>query len=71
MTSGYTPCACRDCMDITVSSDTAKPELCAECADAGCEPCMWITLHPGDECRVGHLHDCQRADAYSAGEEED
>lgn len=59
--SGYTPCACRDCMDDTMSSDMTKPELCSECSDAGCEPCMWIVLHPGDECSVGRLHECQRA----------
>jgi hypothetical protein len=35
--SGYTSCACRDCMDVTVSGDTTKPELCTECAEAGCE----------------------------------
>jgi hypothetical protein len=47
--SGYTHCACRDCMDTTVSSNVRKPELCAECADAECD-------------RDGG--DCQRDDAY-------
>lgn len=35
--SGYTHCACRDCFDISVSSDTRKPELCLLCKDAGCD----------------------------------
>lgn len=54
--SGYTPCACRDCMDTTVSSDTAKPELCSECAEAGCD--SWSS-------REGlSAFECQRDDAY-------
>jgi hypothetical protein len=54
--SGYTPCACRDCMDTTVSSDVTTPELCSECADAGCD--TWSS-------REGHsAFECQREDAY-------
>jgi hypothetical protein len=52
--SGYTPCACRDCMDITVSSDWTKPELCTECTDAGCEPGQ----------SESDAYDCLRDDAY-------
>lgn len=55
--SGYTHCACRDCMDTTVSSDMSKSELCSECKNAGCEPAM----------RVGGMDlggECQRDDAY-------
>jgi hypothetical protein len=37
MGSGYTRCACRDCMDLAISSDTSKPELCLLCKDAGCD----------------------------------
>lgn len=62
MTSGYTPCACRDCMDTTVSSDMAQPELCSECQEAGCE-----TYRPGDsdyESLPAHMRECQRDDAY-------
>lgn len=33
--SGYTPCACRDCMDVTVSGDMSTPDLCSECTDEG------------------------------------
>lgn len=67
MTSGYTSCACRDCMDVTVSSDTSKPELCTECQEAGCEQCF-----APDNCATGmDQHDCQRADAYGFVETED
>jgi hypothetical protein len=51
--SGYSNCACRDCFDVTVSGDVTKPELCGLCEDAGCEP------NDGD---------CQRDDAYGAGD---
>ena len=51
--SGYTHCACRDCMDTTVSSDWTKPELCSECKDAGCEPGQ----------SESDAYDCQRDDA--------
>lgn len=59
--SGYTPCACRGCMDTTVSSDANKPELCSECTDAGC------TNHnnlPGFMTGYGLGYECQRDDAY-------
>jgi len=48
--SGYTHCACRDCFDITVSADMAKPELCWACEEAGCD-------EQGE-------HECRRDDAY-------
>jgi hypothetical protein len=47
--SGYTDCACRDCFDITVSSDINRPELCELCEEAGCEE---------------YAGECQRDDAY-------
>lgn len=50
MASGYTICACRDCMDTAVSEDENKPELCTECENAGCD--------------VGGDSDCERDDAY-------
>jgi hypothetical protein len=62
--SGYTPCACRDCMDETVSSDTDKPELCELCAEAGCE------AYPAALAAVDYVitpaacYECQRDDAY-------
>jgi hypothetical protein len=49
-TSGYTPCACRDCFDVAISSDVRHPELCAPCADAGCD--------------ADGTEECQRDDAY-------
>lgn len=61
--SGYTPCACRDCMDTTVSSDVTKPELCGDCIDADC-----LAYSEADE-REGvpsYSFDCQRDDAYGA-----
>jgi hypothetical protein len=60
--SGYTHCACRDCMDVTVSSDTSKPKVCDECFLAGCE-----AYRPGDanyEALPAHMRECQRDDAY-------
>lgn len=35
--SGYTPCACRDCFETSISSNMNVPELCWACEDAGCE----------------------------------
>jgi hypothetical protein len=52
--SGYTACACRDCFDTAISEDTRKPELCAECRSAGCEP--------------GGNTECSREDAYGCEE---
>jgi hypothetical protein len=60
MMSGYTPCACRDCTDITVSSDTSKPELCTECTEAGC-----VAIAPyNDGIQYCSAYECQREDAY-------
>lgn len=61
--SGYAPCACRDCMDTTVSSDVNTPELCSECEDAGCVPygTQEGNLFPRT---LPSAFDCQRDDAY-------
>lgn len=60
--SGYTPCACRDCMDTTVSSDMSKPELCSECKDAGC-----TAIAPYNAgVQFCTTYECQRDDAYGA-----
>lgn len=61
--SGYTFCACRDCMDVTVSDDMAQPELCSECQDAGCEP--WKTTGEPMSGWYGLAYECQREDAYA------
>ena len=55
--SGYTYCACRDCMDTTVSSNANNPELCSECETAGCEPTPF-----GEP--MTNRYECQRDDAY-------
>jgi hypothetical protein len=47
--SGYTACACRDCMDVSISNHIHTPELCLLCRGAGCEP---------------DNGECQRGDAY-------
>lgn len=51
--SGYTSCACRDCMEIIVANNPARPELCGDCNTAGC----------GDPGAQG-WPECQRDDAY-------
>jgi hypothetical protein len=53
--SGYTACACRDCMDVSISNRIDTPELCLLCKGAGCEP---------------NNGECQRDDAYGATEAE-
>jgi hypothetical protein len=35
--SGYTNCGCRDCFETVISDDMARPDLCVDCLDAGCE----------------------------------
>lgn len=65
MASGYTNCACRDCFDVTVSSDTTKPELCSECQEAGC------TNHnnlPDYMTAYGLGYECQRTDVYEGSD---
>ncbi len=37
MSAGYTHCPCHDCFDVTVSSDTSKPELCSDCEESDCD----------------------------------
>lgn len=44
-------------MDVTVSSDTSKPELCSECKDAGC-------VEWEQDSRAVIAWECQRDDAY-------
>lgn len=55
--SGYAPCACRDCCDIAISDDIARPDLCWACEEAGCS-------REGDG-------ECSRADAYGCEEDQD
>ena len=59
--SGYTPCACRDCPDTTMSNDTSKPELCEACREAGC---LARGQFDGRYYSSPGAYDCQRDDAY-------
>jgi hypothetical protein len=66
--SGYTPCGCRDCMDVSISSDMKSPELCSACKEAEC------TVHnnlPGFMTGYGLGMECQRLDAYGCGDDVD
>lgn len=36
LSSGYVPCACRDCFEIAITS--GGPALCSDCEEAGCDP---------------------------------
>lgn len=65
MSSGYTNCACRDCMDITVSSDMSSPDLCSECLTAGCPSLPERATYPDSD-----YWECQRDDAYTLDETE-
>jgi ribosomal protein S27E len=60
--SGYTPCACRDCMDTTVSWDAQTPSRCSLCWEAGCEP--FAPDSADYNALPGHMRECQRDDAY-------
>lgn len=51
--SGYTSCACRDCFEIIIPNNPARPELCDGCNVAGC----------GDP-DATTWPECQRDDAY-------
>ena len=67
MMSGYTHCACRDCMDVTVSTDTSKPELCTECKEAGCNVYPAGVAEREAEWRRNPVSlECQRGDTYES-----
>lgn len=53
--SGYVPCACRDCFDVAISKDPKLAALCWACDAVGCSD-----LSDGD---------CCRDDAYGAEED--
>lgn len=54
--SGYTPCACRDCMDIAMGG------MCLLCEEAGCEP--YAPDSADYNALPSHMRECQRDDAY-------
>lgn len=58
MSSGYKPCACRDCMEIAIGDD-GVPAFCSDCEEAGCED-----AHGGEG-------ECLSPDAYGGGLDED
>lgn len=59
MTSSYTQCTCRDCMDNCTTAQQGGWTLCGECLTAGCTPCPpaqgeWPGRRPEGD------YDCQR-----------
>ena len=52
--SGYVSCACRDCMEIAITT-SGEPALCSGCQEAGCE--------------AGAEKECQAPGAYGSLEE--
>jgi hypothetical protein len=36
ISSGYVPCACRDCMEVAVQGASEQKAYCAACVEAGC-----------------------------------
>lgn len=49
--SGYTPCKCRDCMEIAVSNDVTKPDYCNAC-EGVCGP----EHSTSEECQAPHAY---------------
>jgi len=49
--SGYTPCKCRDCMEIAVSNDMANPDYCNAC-EGVCGP----EFTTEDRCVAAHAY---------------
>lgn len=56
--SGYTPCKCRDCMEIAISSDITKPDYCNAC-EGNCGP------------EFSTFAECQAEGAYGEYSDED
>lgn len=54
--SGYTPCKCRDCMEIAVSNDVESPDYCNAC-EGNCGPEFTLSA------------ECQAEGAYGEDEE--
>ena len=55
MGSGYVSCACRDCFDIAIASNSTKPALCVVCKLSGCN--------------IDGCHDCECAETYLTEED--
>lgn len=58
--SGYAPCSCRDCFEISITSDGGWT-LCHDCLDAACTPATPEPIGGAS----GHEFECQREDAYT------
>ena len=54
--SGYTPCKCRDCMEIAISNDMANPDYCHDC-EGNCGPENTLST----ECQAPHAY-CEGSD---------
>lgn len=48
--SGYTPCKCRDCMEIAVSNCSVHHDMCNACED---------TCEPGEDCSAEGAYGCE------------
>ena len=55
VSSGYTYCHCRDCMEILVSNDMTSPDFCDNCTKAGCPDYQGVK---------GMSQECQSPDTY-------
>ena len=71
-TSGYTDCACGGCFETVVSNDVARPDLCDDCLEAGCEGpdslecCAEGCEDCGENLRCGFCPSCDN-DRFDAG----
>jgi hypothetical protein len=49
-------------MDVAISSDVNKRELCSDCKEAGCEP--YNAQAAEETSQPSRVFECQREDAY-------
>lgn len=64
MVSGATPCACRDCMQIAISNDRTKPDLCNDCQEAGCSDYLNTTAEIRERYGNTWQYNCQGDHSY-------
>jgi hypothetical protein len=57
--SGYTPCACRDCMETAIG--IPGEAFCHECEETGCPDYQGV---------AGMSQECQAPGAYGGSEQE-
>lgn len=58
-TSGYVPCACRDCMEVAILGAGEQKAYCAACIEAGC---------PDHQGVPGLSQECRATGAYGCGD---